>query len=214
MKIGIIGSGTVGKTLGARLAELGNSVVVGTRDAAKLAEWAAKTGPNAKVGSVAEAAAHGELVLNATAGTGSLSALQAAGAERLSGKILVDISNPLDFSKGFPPSLFLPSTESLGEKIQAALPGVRVVKALNTVSSVVMIDPGKVGGGDHHLLLCGNDAPAKQRVQELLKQWFGWKHFIDLGDISMARGMEMYLSLWVRLYGVMKTPSFNIRIVS
>jgi hypothetical protein len=113
-----------------------------------------------------------------------------------------------------PPTLFPSNTESLGEKIQAALPGARVVKALNTVSSVVMIDPGKVGGGEHHLLICGNDPQAKAAVAARMEEWFGWKHTLDLGDITMARGTEMYLPLWVRLYGVMKTPAFNIRIVT
>jgi predicted dinucleotide-binding enzyme len=214
MKIGIIGSGTVGKTLGGRLAELGQSVLIGTRDPAKLKDWAATAGANATVGSFADAAAHGEVVMNATSGAGSLAALQLAGGDRLEGKILIDIANPLDFSKGMPPSLFISNTDSLGEQIQAALPKTRVVKTLNTVSSVVMIHPGRVGGGEHHLFLCGNDASAKTTVAGLLKEWFGWKHFVDLGDITMARGTEMYLPLWVRLYGAMKTPAFNVRVVT
>jgi hypothetical protein len=211
MKIGIIGSGIVGRTLGGRLAELGHSVVIGTRDPSKLKEWAAKAGANAAVGSFSEAATHGEVVMNATSGSGSLAALELAGHDRLAGKILVDIANPLDFSHGMPPSLFISNTDSLGERIQAALPKTRVVKALNTVSSVVMIDPGRVGDGEHHLFLCGNDPAAKTTVTGLLTEWFGWKHVIDLG---MARGTEMYLPLWVRLYGAMKTPAFNVRIVT
>ena len=214
MKIGIMGSGIVGRTLGGRLAELGHPVVVGTRDPSKLKEWASKTGANASVGSFADAASHGEVVMNATSGAGALAALQLAGVERLAGKILIDITNPLDFSRGMPPSLTISNTDSLGERVQAAVPGARVVKALNTVSSVVMIDPGRVGGGDHHLFVCGNDAAAKATVMDLLKEWFGWKHFVDLGDITNARGMEMYLPLWVRLYGAMKTPAFNVRIVT
>ncbi len=214
MNIGIIGSGIVGQTLGAALAGRGHAVVVGTRDAGKLREWAARTGGRARVGSFADAAAHGEVVVNATAGHGSLEALRMAGAGVLKGKILIDIANPLDFSRGFPPSLFLSNTESLGEQIQAAFPDTRVVKTLNTVSSVVMVDPGKIGGGEHHLFVCGNDEAAKAKVTELLGSWFGWKHVVDLGDITTARGTEMYLAFWVRLYGKMKTPAFNIRIVT
>jgi len=214
MNIGIIGSGIVGQTLGAALAGKGHAVVVGTRDAGKLKEWAARTGGRARVASFDDAAAHGEIVLNATSGHGSLEALRMAGAAALKDKILIDIANPLDFSRGFPPTLFLSNTESLGEKIQAAFPDTRVVKTLNTVSSVVMVDPGKIGGGDHALFVCGNDAAAKAKVTELLDAWFGWKHVVDLGDITTARGTEMYLALWVRLYGKMKTPAFNIRIVT
>ena len=114
----------------------------------------------------------------------------------------------------FRPLLFTSSTESLGEQVQAAFPEARVVKTLNTVSAVLMVDPGKIGGGDHHLFVCGNDAAAKSKVTELLKSWFGWKNMVDLGDITTARGTEMYLALWVRLFGKMNTPAFNIRIVT
>ena len=192
MDIGIIGSGIVGRTLGAALAAGGHAVVVGTRDAGKLREWAGKTGGRARVGSFADAAAHGEIVMNATSGHGSLEALRMAGAAPLRDKILIDIANPLDFSRGFPPSLFISNTESLGEQIQAAFPGTRVVKTLNTVSAVVMVDPGKVGGGDHDLFVCGNEAAARSRVAELLKSWFGWKNVVDLGDINARH--RMYLA--------------------
>ena len=214
MDIGIIGSGIVGTTLGTALVGKGHAVLMGTRDEGKLREWAEKTGGRGRGGSFADAAAHGEIVINAASGRGSLEALQMAGADRLRDKILIDISNPLDFSKGFPPSLFVSNTESLGERIQAAFPAAKVVKTLNTVSAVVMVDPGKVGGGEHDLFVCGNDATAKSRVTGLLKSWFGWKHVIDLGDITTARGTEMYLPLWVRLYGKLNMPAFNIHIVT
>jgi 8-hydroxy-5-deazaflavin:NADPH oxidoreductase len=214
MDIGIIGSGTVGQTLGSALAAKGHAVVVGTRDEGKLREWAAKTGGRARVGSSADAAAHGEVVINATAGHGSLEALQMAGEPNLRNKILIDVSNPLAYSRGSPPSLFVSNTESLAEQIQAAFPSVRVVKTLNTVNAAVMVDPGRVGGGDHHLFVSGNDPAARSRVTELLKSWFDWRNIVDLGDITTARGPEMYLALWVRLYGPMKTPLFNIRIVT
>ena len=214
MDIGIIGSGIVGTTLGTALVGKGHAVLLGTRDEGKLGEWVGKTGGRGRVGSFGDAAAHGEIVINATSGRGSMEALGMAGADRLKDKILIDVSNPLDFSKGFPPSLFLSNTESLGEKIQAAFPAAKVVKTLNTVSAVVMVDPGKVGGGEHDLFVSGNDAAAKTRVAGLLKSWFGWKHVVDLGDITTARGTEMYLPLWVRLYGKLNIPAFNIHIVT
>jgi predicted dinucleotide-binding enzyme len=151
MKIGILGSGVVGKTLGSRLVELGHEVRVGTRQAEKLNEWlsAVSNTDQASVGSFAEAAGFGELVINATSGAGALEALQLAGEEQLNGKILIDISNPLDFSKGMPPTLLVSNTDSLGEQIQAAFPNVKVVKALNTVSVDLMGNPSKLSDADH-----------------------------------------------------------------
>ena len=222
MKIGIIGSGVVGQTLGAKLAERGEAVVLGTRSPDNLGdkrgfgkpleEWSKSAGSNARIGTFADAAAHGEIVMNATSGTVSLEALRLAGERNLSGKILIDISNPLDFSKGFPPSLSVCNTDSIGEQIQRAFPDAKVVKTLNTTNAMVMVDPGKVAGGDHHLFVSGNDAAAKARVTELLGQWFGWRHVIDLGDITTARGAEMMLPIWLRLMGTLGTPMFNFKI--
>jgi predicted dinucleotide-binding enzyme len=221
MNIGIIGTGTVGQTLAAKLAQHGNEVFIGTRDIAKtlartsgnpsFGEWHAQN-KSIKVVTFAEAASHGELVLNATNGSSSLEALKLAGEKNLAGKILFEISNPLDFSKGMPPSLFVCNTDSLGEQIQRAFPSVKVVKTLNTVSSKVMINPGAIAGGEHHLFVCGNDADAKAKVVQLLKDWFGWKHIMDLGDITNARGMEMLLPFWIRVMGVLETPVFNFKI--
>jgi predicted dinucleotide-binding enzyme len=211
MKIGIIGSGGVAKVLGAALAARGHDVKLGTREPAKLSEWAG--GARASAGTNAETAAHGEVVLNAAAGTGSLSALEAAGEESLDGKVLVDLANPLDFSKGMPPTMTIHNTDSLGETIQRRFPRALVVKALNTVSVEVMTAPAAVNGGDHTLFVCGNDAGAKARVTSLLREWFGWEHFLDLGDISAARGMEMYLPLWLRLWGALGTPRLNVKVV-
>lgn len=213
MKIGILGSGVVAKTLGAKLASLGHAVVLGTRDPGKLADWLAEVGGDTGAGSFAEAAAHGEVVMNATRGGGSLDALAAAGAANLDGKILIDISNPLDFSQGFPPSLSVVNTDSLGEQIQRAFPEAKVVKTLNTVTASLMVDPRQLAGGDHHLFLSGNDAQAKAQVRAWLGQWFGWEQIIDLGDISTARGTEMVIALWVRLMGTLGTPMFNYKIV-
>ena len=213
MKVGIIGSGTVGQTIGAKLAASGQDVVIGTRDAGKLSEWLSQLERKVRVGSNAEAAAHGDVVINATSGAGALEALRLAGADNLSGKILVDISNPLDFSQGFPPSLTVCNTDSLGEQIQRAFPDARVVKTLNTLTAALMVDPRQLADGDHHIFVSGNDAAAKAQATELLKSWFGWRHVIDLGDITTARGTEMLLPIWVRLMSALGTPMFNFKIV-
>ena len=215
MKIAVLGTGSVGATIGSKLIALGHEVKMGSRQAGneKALAWVKAAGPKASAGTFADAAAFGELVFCCTKGEGTLDAAKAAGADNLKGKVLIDISNPLDHSKGFPPSLFTPSTDSLGEQLQRALPDTKVVKALNTMNAKVMVEPAQIANGDHDAFVCGNDAGAKARVTEILRGWFGWKNVIDLGDISNARGTEAYLLLWVRLYGAVKTADFNIRVV-
>jgi hypothetical protein len=215
MRIAMLGTGMVGQTIGTRLIQLGHEVRMGAREAtnAKAAAWAEAAGPRASHGTFADAAAFGELVFNCTLGAATLDALAAAGAAHLRGKILVDTSNPLDFSRGMPPTLFAGNTDSLGERIQAAFPDVKVVKALNTINAQVMVDPARVAGGDHDTFVSGNDAEAKARVVEILKGWFGWRRVIDLGDITTARGTESYLPLWIRLWGALGTADFNVKIV-
>lgn len=222
MKIGILGSGMVGQTLGARLAEQGDDVVLGTRSPGQLAEkrgmggslaeWLERVAGRARLATFAEAAAHGEVIINATSGTASLEALRLAGPDNLEGKILIDVSNPLDFSHGMPPSLTVCNTDSLGEQIQRAFPLARVVKTLNTTNAMVMVDPSLVAGGDHDIFVSGDDPEARAQVAELLRQRFGWRSIIDLGDITTARGTEMLLPIWVRLWGALGTPMFNFRI--
>ncbi len=223
MKIGIIGGGMVGQTFGAALAAKGHDVVLGIRNptAAELAkertytqtlaDWHAQTG--IKVISMTEAAAHGEVVVNATAGMASIAALTLAGADHLSGKVVLDISNPLDFSKGFPAFLAAEysTPESLGEKIQAAFPTARIVKGFNTIASPVMVDATLVPG-DHDLFIAGNDAAAKATVTDIAKA-FGWTSIIDLGDITGARASESLLPTWIRLWQTLGTPQFNIKVV-
>ncbi len=216
MKVAILGTGMVGTTLGTKLVSLGHEVWLGSRSAnnAKGKTWRdglpAKEKAHVETFAVATAAA--ELVFNCTAGVASLEALEVAGKENLANKILIDISNPLDFSKGMPPRLSICNDTSLGEQIQAAFPDTKVVKTLNTVSAPVMIEPATVPG-DHTLFMCGNDEEAKRTVEgTVLKEWFGWRHVLDLGDITTARGTEMYLPLWVRMWGVIGTPMFNISI--
>jgi len=213
MKVGILGSGMVGQAIGSKVAELGHEVMLGTRDLTKLQDWLGHVGGNARVSSFAETAAHGELLFNATSGGGSLQALSLAGEANTNGKILVDISNPLDFSHGMPPSLFVSNTDSLGEQIQRAYPNVKVVKTLNTVTASLMVDPRQLADGEHHIFVSGNDAKAKAQVVTLLSTWFGWKYIIDLGDITTARGTEMYLPIWLQLWGALGTGMFNIQVV-
>lgn len=211
MKMGVLGSGMVAQGLSARLAELGHHVVIGTRDADKLRGWQSSN-PKVRIGSFAGTAAHGEMVINATNGAASLNALTMAGEANLADKILLDVSNPLDFSNGFPPSLTVSGNDSLAEQIQRAFPSTKVVKALNTVTARVMTHPLEVADGDHHVFVSGNDADAKAQVSELLRS-FGWIHIFDLGDLSTARGTEAYVILWVRLYGAMNTGMLNIKIM-
>jgi predicted dinucleotide-binding enzyme len=205
----------VGATIASKLVDLGHDVTMGARSAdnEKAVAWAQGAGVRGANGAFADAAERGELVLNCTAGEGTLSALEAAGAANLDGKVLVDVSNALDFSRGTPPRLSVVNDDSLGEQVQRAFPGARVVKALNTVNCRVMVDPTRVPG-EHNVFLCGNEAGAKAEVVALLTG-FGWPEadIVDLGDITGARGMEMYLPLWLRLMGVVGGPDFNIRVV-
>jgi len=225
MKIGVLGTGPVGQAVASKLAELGHAVFVGTRDpAATLTRtnpdtfgnppfrvWREKH-PNIEFGTLSQAAAHGELVVNATTGTGSIEALRAAGEKNLAGKILVDIANPLDFSRGMPPSLTVCNTDSLGEQIQRTFPAVKVVKTLNTMNAYLMVGPRQLADGAHTVFVSGNDAAAKKSVTELL-QSFGWKDIVDLGDITTARGTEMILPIWVRVWAATGNPMFSFKLV-
>jgi 8-hydroxy-5-deazaflavin:NADPH oxidoreductase len=224
MKIAVLGTGMVGRTIAGALAGLGHDVVIGTRDpqatlartepdmmgTGPFAQWhAANTGVG--VAAFADAAAGAELIVNATNGGGSLAALSAAGTENLAGKVIMDISNPLDFSQGMPPSLNPVNTDSLGEQIQRKFPDAKVVKTLNTMNASLMVDPGRAAGGDHSVFVSGNDADAKHEVVTLLKS-LGHQDVIDLGDITTARGTEMLLPVWIRLWGALGTANFNFKI--
>jgi hypothetical protein len=216
LKIAVLGTGSVGDTVGSKLIELGHSVMMGSRTAnnEKALEFVAKNKVNASAGTFKDAAAFGEIIFNCTSGMGSLEALKQAGEENLNRKIIVDIANPLDFSKGMPPSLSVLNTNSLGEEIQKAFPMAMVVKTLNTMWCGIMVNPGMINEGDHNVFMSGNDGDAKNHVTEILKS-FGWKekNIIDLGDITTARGPEMYLPLWLRIFGAEKNGAFNIKIV-
>jgi 8-hydroxy-5-deazaflavin:NADPH oxidoreductase len=228
MKAAVLGTGSVGQTIATRLAGLGHQVVMGTRDVAEsklrktadafgnpaIGEWIEKN-PSVKLVAFKEAAAFGEIIFNCTKGVYGIEVLTLAGKENLDGKIIVDISNPLDFSKGMPPTLTISNDNSLGEEIQKQFPNAKVVKALNTMWCGLMVNPAMIGGGDHSTFICGNDQDAKAQVKAILKS-FGWseKNILDMGDITNSRGTEMYLPLWVRIFGVTQNGAFNIKIVS
>nr|WP_284754780.1 NAD(P)-binding domain-containing protein [Arthrobacter sp. efr-133-R2A-120] len=218
MKIAVLGTGMVGHALAGKLVAVGHEVMMGSREAGnpKGTEWAAQAGPGASSGSFAQAAAMAEIVVNATPGMVSLAALSEAGAANLAGKVLVDVSNPLDFSAGFPPSLSVCNTDSIAETIQRSFPAARVVKALNTLTAPLMVDPLRLADGAHDVFVAGNDDDAKATVVALLRE-FGWlpEHIHDLGGLDVARGLEMWMPLWLRIFVRQpKDKLFNISIVS
>lgn len=214
MKIGVLGTGTVGQTIGSRIVQLGHEVMMGSREAAniKATTWAKEEGPRASFGTFANAAAFGELLFNCTLGSASLGALRHAGVENLRGKILVDTANPLDYST--PQwSLTVCNDDSLGEQIQRAFPETRVVKSLNTMNYNIMVDPRKLSS-QTDVFVGGNDIDAKATVIAILRDWFGWRSIIDLGDITTSRSVEMYVLLWHTLRNTISSPRFNIKVVS
>jgi 8-hydroxy-5-deazaflavin:NADPH oxidoreductase len=217
MRITVLGTGVVGRTLAAGFERNGHLVTLGTRDPAgtshrdDFSEWAGQHGA-IPLATYADAAADAEVVVNATNGAASVSTIEGVGAEKLAGKVLVDVSNPLDFSQGFPPTLSVKDTDSLGEQIQRAVPTARVVKAFNTVNAAVMVDPRLVGDGDTTVFVAGDDEAAKETVRGLMTE-FGWSDIVDMGGIGAARGLEMWIALWVRLMGTFGTPMFNLKLV-
>jgi len=212
MKIAVLGTGMVGNAIATKLIQLGHQVMMGSRTVnnEKAKAWADQNGTNGSQGAFEDAAKFGEIVFNCTHGSATLDVLKQAGAENLNGKILIDISNPLDFSKGMPPTLFVCNTDSLAEQIQRAYPQTKVVKTLNTINCNVMVNPSLIPG-EHDVFVSGNDAGAKTKVKELLSA-FGWKTIIDLGDITSARAAEMWVFIWVRLWGYAGNPNFNLHV--
>jgi 8-hydroxy-5-deazaflavin:NADPH oxidoreductase len=217
MKIGILGTGMVGNALGTKLVQKGHEVTMGSRAANNEAvqKWASSLGERARTATFRDAAVFGEIVISCTGGMHSMEALESVGAEPLRDKILIEVSNPLQQDKDGSMILGFCNTDSLGERIQKVFPQTRVVKALNTVNCDIMIEPSRVPG-DHNLFICGNDAAAKKQVTQYLSDWFDWKpdNIIDVGDITAARGTEMMMPLWMRLFqGVIGHPHFNWHIV-
>jgi predicted dinucleotide-binding enzyme len=212
MRIAVIGTGHAGRTLAQGFQRTGHDVVVGTRDpdaTRAREEWLGLDVPLASLGMVA---ADADLVVNVTNGQASLAALGEVGSDHLAGKVILDVANPLDFSQGFPPTLSVKDTDSLGEQIQRAFPEARVVKSLNTVTAAVMVDPSTVGDGDTTVFVAGDDEESRHQVSELLRE-LGWLDIVELDGLQNARGLEMWLPLWVRLMGALGTGQFNIKLV-
>jgi len=224
MKIGILGTGDVGKTLAAALAARSHDVMVGTRDvrrkmtekpeegAAKFSDWLAMH-KKVRLGSFAEAAAHGELLMNATAGHASLEALAMAKPADLKSKVLIDVANALGPWNEGPLELFIVNTDSLAERIQRTYPSTYVVKTLNTVTAHIMVNPAGLAGGAHDIFIAGNDPDSRERVARFLREEFGWKTVIDLGDLTAARGLEMMIMVWLELWAALGTADFNFKVV-
>jgi len=225
MKIAILGTGMVGRAHAEKLSQIGHEVMFGTQDVEKTLHSEA---PDAmgnpgfsswysahsqiKVASFAVAAEYGELIIEALNGQVAVSVLTRI-SDQLAGKILIDIANSLDFSKGMPPSLSVCNTDSLGEQIQKALPQTKVVKTLNTVTAMIQANPLDLANGDHHIFMSGNDEAAKKQVTQLLQEWYGWRLILDLGDMTTARGTEMYLPLWLSIFGKVQNPLFSIKVI-
>lgn len=206
MRVGVLGTGDVGRTLGSAFIALGHEAKMGSRSAAgeKASAWAREAGPRASAGSFAEAASHGEVVVLATLGVANESVLRAAGPANLAGKLVLDTTNPLDFSKGFPPRLALAGNDSGGEQVQRLVPGARVVKVFNTVGHAHMFRPS-FPGGPPDMFICGADEGAKRQVEALLRD-FGWGT-VDLGGIESSRYLEAMCMVWV-LHGA-RSGSWN-----
>jgi len=199
-KIGILGTGGVGRTIGSKLISLGYEVRMGSRtaDNEKAKAWVDANGGKASQGTFDDAAKFGDVVFLCTKGEITMDVIKMINPESLKGKDVADITNPLDFSKGMPPSLFISNTDSLAEHIQGALPDAHIVKTLNIVNCEVMVNPS-ISGGEPTMFVSGNDAAAKATITEILSA-FGWTDIIDLGDITTARGTEMMLPIWVRTW--------------
>jgi len=211
-KVGVLGSGDVGKQLGRGFAKHGYDVMLGSRDPKKLEAWRKETTGKVSTGTFAQAASHGSIVILATNGAGTEAALDLAGANNFAGKLVLDASNPLDFAHGMPPGLLFGTTDSLGERVQRKLPDAKVVKCFNTVSNVRFIDP-KFKAGTPPMLICGNDAAAKKRAEEVLRD-LGWPGAFDVGGIEGARWLEALVPLWVRAAQVMNTYEHAFKVVT
>jgi predicted dinucleotide-binding enzyme len=211
MKIGILGTGMVGETLGTKFVQLGHQVKMGSRTAnnESAAKWVKAAGANASQGTFSDAASFGDMVFVCLKGAVFLDVAKTLNPTALGGKVLVDVSNPLEFSDGTM-TLSICNTNSLGEQVQKALPSAKVVKTLNTVNCEVMVDPAK--GGNPTMFLCGNDADAKKKVTDLLKT-LGWRDVIDLGDITKSRGTETMMHIWMNLFGLFGNPHFGFKLV-
>lgn len=219
MNIGVLGTGIVGQTIATALNNKGHNVCIGSRMQGneKAMDWVKQTGKGAMEGNFEEAALFGEIVFICVNGAHAIDAVTSFDPESVTGKIVIDVTNPLDFTHGMPPRILqqFSNGTSLGEEVQRALPFAHVVKTLNTVNCNVMVDAKKVNGASHDLFICGNNPDAKNKVQHFLVDNFNWKakHLIDLGSIEAARTMEAIVPFWVMLSQQLQTHLFNFKIV-
>lgn len=196
MNVGIIGSGDVGQKLGDGFIELGHKVMIGSRDTNKLAAWVGKHKDRASAGSFSQAAEFGDLVVIATLWAGTKSAIEMTGAKNFSSKVVIDVTNPLDFSS-MPPKMAVGGNDSAGETVQRLLPGAKVVKAFNTVGNPHMVHP-QFQEGKPTMFICGNDEGAKKTVTDIVTA-FGWD-CVDIGGIEGSRQLEQLAMLWIIYY--------------
>ncbi|MDJ0821287.1 MAG: NAD(P)-binding domain-containing protein [Paracoccaceae bacterium] len=215
MKYAVLGTGMVGHTLATKLVSLGHEVRMGARSAdnEKAVAWADANGAKARQGRFAEVAAWADRVIFAVNGGNIVAVAEAVGNDAVAGKTVIDVTNPLDMSGGLPPTLIpeLSNTTSAGEALQAQLPDAKVVKTLNTMNHLIMVDPARVPG-EHDVFLCGEDDAAKQDVVAMLAE-FGWTDPVDLGPLAAARGTEGLMPFWLRMWGAVGNADFNYRIV-
>ena len=200
-RVGVLGTGEVGRRLAEGFRSRGHDVMVGSRvpDKPELVEWLSGPGTGIAAGTFAEAAAYGELVVLAVLGDAAETAIADAGRANFAGKVVIDATNPLDFSAGFPPKLSITGEDSLGERVQRALPDAKVVKAFNTISNAYFVDPS-FSEGRPTMLIAGDDEDAKRTVGDLLAD-FGWPDPIDIGGIEGSRELEAICIAWVKIGG-------------
>jgi predicted dinucleotide-binding enzyme len=213
-RVGVLGTGEVGRRLAAGFRGRGHEVTIGSRDPDKpeLREWLSGEGAGIQAGTFADAAATGELVVLAVLGDAAEQAIAEASPENFAGKVVIDAMNPLDFSGGFPPKLSISGEDSLGERVQRTLPEAKVVKAFNIIGNAYFVDPSFSEGGPT-MLIAGDDAEAKRTVTDLLTD-FGWSEVVDIGGIEGSRELEAICIAWVKIGGVRGAWDHGFKLLS
>jgi predicted dinucleotide-binding enzyme len=214
MRVGVLGSGEVGRRLAEGFSGRGHEVMIGSRDPNKseLRDWLSGDGSGIEAGSFEQAAAHGELIVLAVLGSAGEEAIADAGPDNFGGKVVIDAMNPLDFSGGFPPKLSISGEDSLGERVQRALPDARVVKAFNTIGNPYFVDPS-FSEGQPTMLIAGNDQAAKDTVRNVLTD-FGWSDTVDIGGIEGSRELEAICIVWVKIGGARGAWDHGFRLLA
>lgn len=214
MRVGVVGSGEVARRLAEGFCGRGHEVMIGSRDPdkAELRDWLSGDGRGIEAGSFEQAAAHGELIVLAVLGSAAEEAIAGAGPDNFRGKVVIDAMNPLDFSGGFPPKLSISGEDSLGERVQRALPDARVVKAFNTIGNPYFVDPS-FSEGQPTMLIAGDDQEAKDTVRNVLTD-FGWSDTVDIGGIEGSRELEAICIVWVKIGGARGAWDHGFRLLA